>query len=105
MLVKYSILAQASGSAGGYTFSRNRSGPYLRNRSIPTNPGSEAQVIVRGHFASLSSAWAGIADSQRTAWALYAANVSVTNRLGDQIFLTGQQMYIRCNAVRLRAGL
>lgn len=105
MLVKYSVLAQASGSAGGYTFSRNRSGAYLRNRSVPTNPGSADQQTVRGIFAGLSSAWSAITAAQRAAWALYASNVPVTNRLGEQIFLTGQQMFVRNNAVRLRLGL
>ena len=104
-LFKSSVLAQVSGSLGGLTFSRNRGGLYLRTRRIPVNPGTEDQQTVRGYFANLASAWANLTAAQRTAWATYAANVPVTNRMGDQINLTGQQMFIRNNAARMRLGL
>jgi hypothetical protein len=104
-LIKSSVIAQASGSLAGLTFSRNRSGMYIRQRALPVNPSSGDQVTVRSVFGNLSSRWATITADQRTAWSTYAANTPVTNPLGDSIILTGQQMYIRCNAARQRAGL
>lgn len=105
MLVKYLDKSAASGSMGGQTASHNRGGMYLRARTIPVNPGSGFQQAVRTIFGNLATAWQVITPAQRAAWATYAANVPVLNRLGDPIVLTGQQMYIRCNSARMQAGL
>lgn len=105
MLFKSNLLAQASGSLGGTVFSRNRGGMYTRSRSVPTNPNTGAQAAVRANLAMCSQAWMLLSDANRSAWATYAANVAMTNRLGDTVFLTGQQMYLRTNCVRVQCGL
>lgn len=105
MKFKSEVLTQASGSIGGVTYAHNRGGLYRRARSIPTNPNSDDQIIVRNYFSSLAVAWRDtLTPAQRDAWSDYAANSPVTDTLGDPLLLTGQQMYIRCNSVRLRAG-
>jgi len=106
MLFRGSLIAQASGSVAGNTFSHNRGGQYIRNRSTPTNPNSPAQIVIRTGLADLSQLWSStLTVAQRAAWDTYAANVPVLNRLGDSIFLTGFNMYIRSNTPRLQAGL
>lgn len=105
MLVRYSLLADASGSFGGLVASHGRSGQYIRTRVRPTNPSSSSQVEVRTIFANLSSTWSTLTDEQRDAWVTYALNVPITNALGDPLILTGHQMFIRSNAARLQAGL
>ena len=49
-------VAVISGSVGGTVFSRNKGGAYMRNRSIPVNPQSAAQVVVRAAMAFLTAA-------------------------------------------------
>jgi len=99
-------VAAASGSMGGTVFSRNRSGAYIRNRSIPLNPNSSQQQTIRNALTSLVTAWIeSLTTPQRMAWDTYAANVPVTNRLGQQAFLTGQNWYIAANTPRIQAGL
>lgn len=106
MKFKSAILTQVSGSIGGATYSHNRGGLYIRARTIPVNPSTPGQVAVRAYFASMVAIWANtLTDAQRTAWTLYAANTPLTDTLGDPLVLTGQQMYVRCNTARLRAGL
>ena len=105
MLFKSNIVTQASGSIGGVTASRNRGGMYFRARSVPTNPNTPQQQAVRNNFAALTAGWSLLTPAQRTAWSVYAANTPIINPLGDTIYLTGQQMYIRCNAARKQAGL
>ncbi len=105
MLVRYSVLADASGSFGGLVASHNRAGQYLRTRVRPTNPSTARQVSVRIIFSNLATAWATLDDGQREAWTTYALNVPVTNAFGEPLALTGQQMYLRCNATRMQAGL
>lgn len=105
MKFKSEIVTQASGSIGGVTYSHNRGGMYRRARAIPTNPSSAAQVLVRQTFSELATSWRDVLTAaQRLAWTNYAANSPVTDRFGDPLLLTGQQMYIRCNSVRIRAG-
>lgn len=105
MLIRFSIVAAASGSIGGLTASHNRGGPYLRTRTVPTDPASGFQVIMRTILGNLATAWQTLTDVQRDAWTTYGINVPITNAMGDTIFLTGQQMYVRNNAARVQAGL
>ncbi len=106
MLFKSQVYTQASGSIGGLTYSHNRGGLYTRARSIPTNPNSTEQQTVRAAFGSLSQRWTQtITQAQRDAWENYAALTPVTNRLGDELILSGQQMYVRCNTVRVQGGI
>lgn len=106
MLFKSPIIAQGSGSLAGTTYSHNRYGMYMRNRSTPVNPQTAFQSAVRNAFQTLTSAWMNTLTAvQRAAWDVYAANVSVPNALGDPVFLTGLAHYVRSNVPRIQAGL
>lgn len=106
MLYKSNLLAQASGSLDGTVFSHNRFGRYTRNRTIPVDPASARQQIVRTLFAAYAAAWSQtLTAAQRTAWNTYAANVPVINKLGDTVYLTGFNMYIGSNTPRSQAGI
>lgn len=106
MKFKSAMLTQASGSVGGATFAHNKSGLYVRARSIPTNPNTTFQQAVRNALSQLSQLWATtLTEAQRAAWDVYAANVPVINTLGDSINLTGLNMYVRSNVARIQAGL
>ena len=100
------IVAGGSGSIGGCTFSRNRFGSYIRNRSIPVNPNSIYQQTVRNALTTLSSRWSQtLTGAQRSAWETYAANVPTTDWEGNQIFLTGFNWYVGCNTLRIQSTL
>ena len=103
MLVK-GIMTQMSGSLGGLTASHNRGGIYLRSRTIPVNPATSRQVTMRTILAFLAARWgSALTAAQRAAWDLYGENVLVTNPLGDQVQLSGQQWYVQANATRMQA--
>lgn len=106
MLIKSALATQMSGSIGGMTASHNKGGMYLRGRGMVTNPNSTAQQLARAAMTELVDAWnQTLTDSQRDGWRTYAANVQVTNRLGDQINVSGQNMYVRLNQPRIVAAL
>lgn len=87
------------GSIGGTVFSRNRSGNYMRARTTPVNPSSQRQSTMRAIIASLAQAWGNVLTSaQRDAWEVYANAITFTNKLGEQIKLTGFNHYIRSNS-------
>ena len=101
-LVKYGGgIIQMSGSLAGNTFARNRSGNYVRSRTKPVNPNSTRQQVVRAIMAELVNRWAQtLTGVQRTAWNLYSSNVSMKNKLGESIFLSGFNHYVRSNLIR-----
>lgn len=106
MLFKSQVFTQVSGSIGGTTFSHNNAGLYTRARTIPVNPNSTDQQTVRGNMTTLAQAWGQtLTQPQRTLWENYAALTPVTGKFGDELILSGQQMYIRCNTVGLRGSV
>lgn len=94
-----------SGSIAGNTFARNRSGNYVRSRTKPINPNSTSQVFARSIVGTLAQAWrTDLTAAKRTAWATYAAAVAVTNKLGETVYLTGFNHFVRSNAVLLQSA-
>lgn len=99
-------VAQMRGSVGGVVFSRNHFGAYTRNRVTPINPNTARQVVVRAALAFLTARWSEtVTQIQRDAWDLYGANVQMLNRLGQAIFLTGFNHYLRSNIILKSQGL
>lgn len=87
----------ASGSVGALTISHNKGGLYMRSRTVPTNPNSEAQQQARESIQVLSQTWGTLTGSQRTQWEDFALSNPVVGPLGETITLSGEQMYVRCN--------
>jgi hypothetical protein len=105
MLVK-GILTQMSGSLGGITGSHNAGGMYLRARTIPTDPGTVFQTVIRNALSLLTARWANdLTAAQREAWDIYGSNVPITNRLGDPTNISGISHFTRANVPRIQAAL
>ena len=105
-LVKYGAgVVQMSGSIAGDVHARNRFGNYIRPRTKPVNPKSERQEAIRTVLSTLAERWEAILTPvQRGAWGTYAAAVAMKNRLGESIYLTGFNHYLRSNSNRLYIG-
>ena len=94
------------GSIGGQVFSRNRSANYIRARITPVNPRSPRQNVIRAAIASLAQDWSNtLTQLQRDEWEVYADAIVRQNKLGAQIKLTGFNMFIRSNSIRLQNAL
>jgi hypothetical protein len=106
MLFTSPVYSQASGSIAGITFSHNRGGMYTRARVTPTDPSSFRQQEMRTAMGTLAPYWGEtLTAGERAAWDLYGDNVPMINPLGQTIFLTGQQHFLRCNLPRLQNEL
>lgn len=105
MLFTSQVVAAASGSAGGLVASRNRYGMYFRAKVLPVDPATLQQVLSRGRFRGLAITWKTLTDVQREGWDTYALNTPMQNRLGQTVFLTGFNHFLRSNAPRLQVGL
>jgi len=98
-------VVQMAGSIAGTTFARNRYGNYARAKTMPVNPNTALQQVVRASVAFLTERWGStLTAAQRTAWNLYASNVVMTNRFGESMNLSGFNHYIRSNAILKRSG-
>ena len=98
-------VVQMSGSIAGDTFARNRYGNYSRARTKPVNPNTARQTLIRSALSTLTARWSQtLTAAQRTAWNLYANSVAMKNRLGESVFLTGFNHYIRSNSFRVAYG-
>lgn len=98
-------VAQASGSIGGTTFSRNAAGAYMRTRAIPVDPASQQQQVVRSALATLTSRWVDtLTPAQRNAWKAYSDNVPIVGPLGNARTVGALAMYVRSNTPRIQAG-
>jgi hypothetical protein len=84
------LKAPQSGSIEGRTAGRNRFGQYERTRSIPVNPRSAAQGVVRARMSANSAAWRSLTRS---------------NSLGQPYTLQGNQAHASVNNNRLMSGL
>lgn len=99
------FIGQLSGSEGSNTASHNRYGSYFRNRTIPVNPRTPAQTLVRDALTSFSQNWRNLSASAQTAWQQIADLVPIQNKQGQTITLSGQAFYVRFNLQRRSVGL
>lgn len=98
------FIGQLSGSEGSNTASHNRYGSYFRNRTIPVNPRTPSQTLVRDALTSFSQNWKNLSASAQSAWAQIADLVPIQNRQGQTITLSGQAFYVRFNLQRRSVG-
>ncbi len=68
-------------------------------------PDENSQAKVRAALAVLTARWSQtLTAAQRTAWNLYGASVAMKNKLGETIYLTGFNHYIRSNSILASVG-
>lgn len=99
-------IAGMTGSIGGVVYARGRSGNIARNRTCPINTRTSLQQIVRTALATLTILWRStLTSTQRGAWNTYAHNIVMKNRLGENMYLTGFNHFIRSNLMIEKLGL
>jgi len=98
MKMKFGALVVAgSGKIGGHVAARNSSGAYLRTKVTPINPRTEAQVAVRARMSANAKSWTVLSQAQRNAWNSSSDVFKSKNVFGDDIKLSGINIYSRLN--------
>lgn len=98
------IVTEGSGKIGGHVAAKNKSGAYLRTKSVPVNRQTSAQLERRSSLASISQAWRELTDFQRTAWNATAPDFAKSDIFGDIRQISGFNIYQRLNAIRRLCG-
>jgi hypothetical protein len=103
--IKYGhLISEARGKMNGTVFSRNTYGGYMRAKVSPIQPRTPAQQAVRQSMASIASSWRNLTDDQRAAWNALAQQVTRINVFGDNLPLTGFNLYGRLNRTLDQVG-
>jgi hypothetical protein len=106
VLFKSQVLAQASGSNAGLTYSHNRGGNYTRMRKTPVNPNTTRQQVVRNALSYGVGLWTNTLSAvQRSSWDTYAFNTPLTGPLGDPRNVGGLGMFLRQLIAATQAGI
>jgi hypothetical protein len=93
-----------SGSQGHTVASRNRSGPYHRERVAPAQPATDAQCAAWRNMSDLSRVWNLVEERQRIAWGGLAEGLHSTSNLGIAGRLSGVQLFKKLNLVLATCG-
>lgn len=96
---------EMSGKLGGWVFSRNKGGMFVRAWARPTNPNTARQQAVRSILQTQSGLWAGLTPEQQSAWETWAANNPLMDPLGQEFIRTGHQAFTGLRARQADAAL
>jgi hypothetical protein len=103
--VKYGhLIAEARGKLNGSVFSRNTYGAYMRQKVSPIQPRTARQQEVRQRMAQIASQWRELTQTQRDGWNSLAQQVTRINVFGDNVPLSGFNLYGKLNRNILEAG-
>lgn len=99
------MLGAISGSIGSYTLSKNASGYYIKQKAIPTQPNTAAQLIVRALMATAVSTWQNfLSSANRQAWA-QAADLHKRSAMGFGFTMSGYNLFIACFIAASKIGV
>lgn len=98
-------ITNAVGSHAGTTFARNKGGPYMKAKPNGTKPQTELQRAIQAYASQVSKYWTyTLSDAERTGWNVFASTTPVINRLGQQNYISGQQMFMKLNTRLINTG-
>ncbi|MCL6567243.1 MAG: hypothetical protein K6U09_12585 [Acidobacteriia bacterium] len=104
-IIKYGhLISEARASLNGTVFSRNSAGPYMRAKVSPAQPRTARQQQVRQRLSAASASWRNLTEDERKAWITAAAIATKINVFGDNMPLTGHQLYMRLARVAQELG-
>lgn len=97
MKIKWSGIGMVDGRGkiNGSVASKNRAGAYVRTKVTPVNRQTLAQQAVRSSFATVSSLWRGLTDTNRASWNEAVVNWQKTDIFGDLKTPSGFQLFMR----------
>ena len=82
------MAGQISGRLGSTVFSHGKSGPIVRNGTIPTKATTISALAAKARMGGAATTWTTLTAAQRLAWKEWAGENPSTNRLGHQITLS-----------------
>ena len=103
-VVRFSVLVdEVIGKVGNVVF---QNGNTVRKLVTPRNPNTAAQIAQKALVTSISQAWRGLSESQRTSWnsAASSGEWALRDKFGTPYNPTGEALYMQLNLNIATAG-
>lgn len=89
----------ARGKMAGLIYNSWRGFATVKAFASPTNPQTEAQLLIRALLTQYTQSWKTLTSGQREGWITYAADHLKTDWTGTPMRITGANWYIACNII------
>jgi hypothetical protein len=89
-----SLISEIRGSVGDVTYSKNRSGPVVKQKLIQPPSNTPDQAAVRADLAAAVAAWQALSQEQQNKWMNFTEKQSVIKSLGRRMHRTGYNEFI-----------
>ena len=99
------IVSDVRGKIGGTVFQRFKSGLVVRSKCSPVNKKSALQVISRNIASLTANAWLQLTAVDRDQWDSFTAYNPIAQRNNSEVFVSGQQAFLKLNNYRLHYSL
>ena len=100
--VKYgAIVTDISGSVGGSTFQRNKSGATFRNKPNPLKSSSITQIQRRAIMRGLQNSWSELTEAQRSTWNMFIQYSRQTTIHNKSVFISGYNLFLKYQYCRI----
>lgn len=99
------LVSDIRGKVGGTLFQGSNAGLVAKALNTKASPRSIAQSRLKSVNAYVQGAWRSLSASQRETWKQFAAFVKVAQKNNIQRVISGQQLFIRSNVIRLMYGI
>ena len=88
------LISEIRGSVGSQTFSRNRSGPYVKGKLIMPPSSTPLQVAVRAQLTAAIAAWKAATQSYQTTWMVFAGKQRIGKNISRKITRAGYNEFV-----------
>ncbi len=99
------FISSISGKVAGSVFQKSNAGIILRNNTTPVNRNTNRQNKTRSKTFKILQEWVKLTDIQRSTWLSYTQYNPVLQKRSKDLFITGQQAFIKFNSYRLEYDL
>lgn len=93
-------ISAMSGRLGGIVYARNRGGAYVRTYVPTPIPGTVHQATAQLRWQGPAVTWAGRTEAERNAWRAYAKSHPVQDRMGQRMYLSGFNWWMKVSYLR-----
>ncbi len=98
------FITEISGSLGGQSIQKNRSGISLKTKVNNVDQATHAQLEQRSIMLAVQNAWRSLSDEQRKAWHFSIDFFKAISFKDSSVQLSGRELFIRWNILLLTAG-
>lgn len=99
------LVGDIRGSVNGWVLSANKNGSYIRNKTTPTNPSTAKQLASRAHLRTVIDGWRSLRNDDESNYEMKASTTPRQNRVGQETYLSGYQLYVKRNLQLVQIGL